>query len=371
MLVEERRPAVGDPQPLPDPVAEDEAGVEHADHGLRARDEIAVDVDQDLGVARIVVEVVCPVRGSHAAIIAGAVVGMAAAALPCRPRQRVRQWMQVGRLEPVPARRVRELDGVGPGTVLRGLTAEPGLVVLSGAWLDGGLVVARDPLRTADGAGLDDVFARPAARDEGGARLGGGWFGWLALPRTGRGAGRALRLVPERRALGPPHPHLVGRGSDRRRSWRPRPSTTGALRAARLARARRRPARAAALPRGTPAPRHHPRRLHRRRRALHRPHPRRRRLPGQHLPAARRDLRRRRRGRLRRARRRPATGARRAGLRAGPDGRQRVARAVPAPRRGRASRRRRSRAPGRGSGRPPSTATRPGCASRPRSGPRT
>ena len=97
--------------------------------------------------------------------------------------------MQVGRLEPVPARRVRSSTVSGPGPVLRGLTAEPGLVVLSGAWLDGGLVVARDPLRTADGAGLDDVFARPAARDEDGARLGGGWFGWLAYPEAGRRAG--------------------------------------------------------------------------------------------------------------------------------------------------------------------------------------
>ena len=46
--------AVVDPQPLPDPVAEHEAGVEDRDHRLGARLQLAVDPDQDLVVAGVV-----------------------------------------------------------------------------------------------------------------------------------------------------------------------------------------------------------------------------------------------------------------------------------------------------------------------------
>ena len=69
VLVEERRVPVGDAQALPHPVAEHEAGVEDADDGLRARHERAVDVDQDVGVAGVVDEVVRAVRGGHVAIM--------------------------------------------------------------------------------------------------------------------------------------------------------------------------------------------------------------------------------------------------------------------------------------------------------------
>ena len=70
MLVEERRVPVGDPQPLPDAVAEDEAGIENAHHRLVARHQMAVDVDQDVGVAGIVGVIMCSVRGGHGPIIA-------------------------------------------------------------------------------------------------------------------------------------------------------------------------------------------------------------------------------------------------------------------------------------------------------------
>ena len=290
--------------------------------------------------------------------------------------------MQVGRLEPVPARRVRELDGIGPGTVLRGLTAEPGLVVLSGAWLDGGLVIARDPLRTADGTGLDDVFAAPAAPAPGrGRRPAGRRLVRLAgVSRTRRGAARALRLVPERRALGPPHPHLVGRGSALRRRRSPagaRPSTY----------------RRAAV-----------RRLDRRRHALRATccaPPSRLRDVGMactpdttraaYTAAVERCIARIRDGDVYQANiclqlaatfdgdaaavfaalvaaLQPAHAA----LVCGPDRRSSARRpSCSCAASGPTSRRRRSRAPGHGSGRPPSTATRPGCATRPRSGPRT
>jgi hypothetical protein len=54
-----------DAQPLPHAVAEHETGVEDAHDGLSARQEPAVDVDQDLRVARVVGMVVGAVGGGH------------------------------------------------------------------------------------------------------------------------------------------------------------------------------------------------------------------------------------------------------------------------------------------------------------------
>ena len=63
MLVEESRVTAVHAEPLPHAVAEHEAGVEDRHHRLAARHQPAVDVDQDLAVARIVGEVVRAVRG--------------------------------------------------------------------------------------------------------------------------------------------------------------------------------------------------------------------------------------------------------------------------------------------------------------------
>ena len=40
-------------QAFPDAVAEDEAGIEHRDLGVRTADELAVDADEDVVVARV------------------------------------------------------------------------------------------------------------------------------------------------------------------------------------------------------------------------------------------------------------------------------------------------------------------------------
>jgi hypothetical protein len=63
VLLEEGGVPGADPQPLPHAVAEHETGVEDADDGLSARHQPAVDVDQDLRVARVVVMVVGAVGG--------------------------------------------------------------------------------------------------------------------------------------------------------------------------------------------------------------------------------------------------------------------------------------------------------------------
>jgi hypothetical protein len=63
------------PQPLPDAITEDEAGVEARNHRLGARMKLAVDVDEDVAVARIVGAVVRPwssVCPSPGAVTAGA-----------------------------------------------------------------------------------------------------------------------------------------------------------------------------------------------------------------------------------------------------------------------------------------------------------
>ena len=53
MAVEEGEPPLVDAQPLPDAVAEHEAGIEHRDDRLGARLQLAVDVDQDRRVPRV------------------------------------------------------------------------------------------------------------------------------------------------------------------------------------------------------------------------------------------------------------------------------------------------------------------------------
>jgi para-aminobenzoate synthetase/4-amino-4-deoxychorismate lyase len=79
------------------------------------------------------------------------------------------------------------LDGVSRSDVLRGITASPGLVVLSGTWAGGGLIVAQQPQRIVSlVAELPDVFGSIAidganAAPVGGI-VGGGWFGWLGYP---------------------------------------------------------------------------------------------------------------------------------------------------------------------------------------------
>ena len=62
VLLEERRVAVVHPQPLPDAVAEHEAGVEDRHRGLGARLQLAVDPDEDLVVARVVSMVMSATR---------------------------------------------------------------------------------------------------------------------------------------------------------------------------------------------------------------------------------------------------------------------------------------------------------------------
>ena len=62
VLVEERRVAADDAQALPDAVAQHETGVEDRHHRALPRHQVAVDVDQDVGVARVVGEVVGAVR---------------------------------------------------------------------------------------------------------------------------------------------------------------------------------------------------------------------------------------------------------------------------------------------------------------------
>jgi para-aminobenzoate synthetase/4-amino-4-deoxychorismate lyase len=89
---------------------------------------------------------------------------------------------------PPAAARRPVLAGIRPGAVLGGLTAADGLVVLSGAWAGGGLVVARDPVRAS--ASVDEVFgaAEPWGADFGlgsAGGIGGGWFGWLPYPGDG------------------------------------------------------------------------------------------------------------------------------------------------------------------------------------------
>jgi hypothetical protein len=50
---EEDEPTLVQPHPFPDAVAEHEAGVEHGHLGVRAGDEVAVQVDEYVGVARV------------------------------------------------------------------------------------------------------------------------------------------------------------------------------------------------------------------------------------------------------------------------------------------------------------------------------
>ena len=58
MGIEKWHAAIDQPQTLPHAVAENEAGVEHGDHGLVAGIERAVDGDEDIRVARINFDVV-------------------------------------------------------------------------------------------------------------------------------------------------------------------------------------------------------------------------------------------------------------------------------------------------------------------------
>jgi para-aminobenzoate synthetase/4-amino-4-deoxychorismate lyase len=84
---------------------------------------------------------------------------------------------------PVAARRP-VLDGTPPEAIVRGLTATDGLVVLSGAWAGGGVIVARDPIRVS--TSVDEVFGSEMTAEPGPATsLGGGWFGWLPYPGGG------------------------------------------------------------------------------------------------------------------------------------------------------------------------------------------
>jgi hypothetical protein len=62
---------VCNPEPLPDTVAQDKSRVEDAYDRLFAPEELPVDGDQDLAVARVVCMIVGPVRGGHPTIIAG------------------------------------------------------------------------------------------------------------------------------------------------------------------------------------------------------------------------------------------------------------------------------------------------------------
>src|SRR4030088_513988 len=79
------------------------------------------------------------------------------------------------------------LDAVRPKDVLEGVAAHPGLVVLSGVWGGGGLVIADAPTRVVeDHTALSEVFAGTPEGDsseaQGANRVGGGWFGWLGYP---------------------------------------------------------------------------------------------------------------------------------------------------------------------------------------------
>ncbi len=90
-----------------------------------------------------------------------------------------------------------------PASALRRLAAKPGLVVLSGAWVGGGVVIADDPVEVATGSGaLAHVFGSTtpgsgsttpgsgSTTPRGGSTtlgneglgIGGGWFGWLGYP---------------------------------------------------------------------------------------------------------------------------------------------------------------------------------------------
>ena len=62
MLFEERGMAAVDAQALPYPVAEHEPGVEHRHRRLRPWQQFAVDVDQYVGIAWVVLVIVCAVR---------------------------------------------------------------------------------------------------------------------------------------------------------------------------------------------------------------------------------------------------------------------------------------------------------------------
>jgi hypothetical protein len=61
---EEGNPPAMHPQSLPYSIAEDEPGVEHRNHRLGARTQCAIDIDEDVAIARIVGGVMC--AGSHA-----------------------------------------------------------------------------------------------------------------------------------------------------------------------------------------------------------------------------------------------------------------------------------------------------------------
>ncbi len=58
MLIQEGDAAGVDAQALPDPIAEDESGIEYRNDGFGARFQLAVDVNPDISVARIVDELV-------------------------------------------------------------------------------------------------------------------------------------------------------------------------------------------------------------------------------------------------------------------------------------------------------------------------
>ncbi|HEY0807085.1 MAG TPA: hypothetical protein VGD84_18595, partial [Pseudonocardiaceae bacterium] len=60
------------------------------------------------------------------------------------------------------------LAGVAPHAVLSGLIEQPGLVVLSGKWVGGGVVVAMNPVRTTDDdVSLAEVLDSTIAREAG------------------------------------------------------------------------------------------------------------------------------------------------------------------------------------------------------------
>lgn len=91
--------------------------------------------------------------------------------------------------------RCSELSGVTPRSVLRGLRAYEGLVVLSGQWGGGGVVIARDPIdTTSDPARL--TGARPHGATATSEGIGGGWFGWLTYPQAGQQRPHWFGLYP-------------------------------------------------------------------------------------------------------------------------------------------------------------------------------
>ena len=101
---------------------------------------------------------------------------------------------------PLTARRI--LGAPSHASTLSRLAAKPGLVVLSGAWVGGGVVIADDPVEVATGSGaVARVFGSTTPGRDGPGRdgpgregpgregpgregpgIGGGWFGWLAYP---------------------------------------------------------------------------------------------------------------------------------------------------------------------------------------------